>query len=134
MRTRLRDIKRYIKPQQEITFEEWELVMDKYNQAQAFLSEESFIHQIMLEDLEKVKTIIFENRVHEVHENKKITDNFRKIFITSKQEQVDELVGQVKYIQGILDTVKSWIEMKEELEAMEAQGKITIERNAEKRR
>jgi hypothetical protein len=51
------------------------------------------------------------------------------MFITPKQIQVDETVGQLKYIRGFLSELQTWVDFKAELEKKEANGEITIERH-----
>lgn len=139
---RIRDAVRYVKPQQSISYQEWKQIEDRATQAELFMSEENEIYQLMLADLENAKDIILENRIKEVHEEKLINTHevsneagisvipeFVKKFITPKKEQVDELVGQYKYIKGFLAEMKTWIDFRDELIKKEADGQITIERN-----
>jgi CHASE3 domain sensor protein len=83
-------------------------------------------------ELKSAEEIVLTNRVHEVREVKVISEFLQKIFTTSKEEQTDELVGQIKFIREFLAEVQSWIDRKVELERMEAAGEITIDRGTRK--
>lgn len=125
---RTRDFVRNMRPVGKITAVEWNDIVDRYNFAKKFLDVKNHAYNLMTADLENARDIILENRVHSVQDRKMITDSIMKVFITPKKEQLNELVGQYKYIKGFLKELQSWIERKETLEKEEAQGKITIDR------
>ncbi len=126
---RVRDVVRNIRPQETISYEEWQDIMDRFARATQFLDEKNPIYITFQEDLKNAENIVLENRIHEVQEVKTITKAFKKIFLTPREEQLNELVGQVKYLRGILAEINSWITRKEELEKQEADGRITIDRD-----
>jgi hypothetical protein len=137
MRDRTRDGKRYFKPQQKITFEDWEDISDKATRAELFFKEDNIFYITMKSDLEEAKRIVYENRILEVHEEvtvttqeseKGIIPQLRKIFIKPRKMQLDELVGQIKYISSYLAEAQSWLDLKIDLEKQEAAGTVTIER------
>lgn len=125
---RTRDVLRRKMPVGRISYEEWKDVESRYTFATGFLADENPVYNLLVDGLKKAEDIVLENRLHEVREVKKISDNLKKIFITPKQEQLDELVGQVKLINNILNEVKFWKSYKEELERLEGLGKINIDR------
>lgn len=124
---RIRDAKRYFKPQQKITFEEWEQISRRAAEGQAFFKSE--MYQVLLGTLNDSQDIILENRLREVQEEHIVTESFKKVFITPKKIQDDEIIGQFKFIRSFLAEVKTWVDFKKELEEKEAQGTISIERS-----
>lgn len=140
---RIRDAVRYVKPQQKIGFQEWQQIEERARQAEIFMNDSNEIYKLMLADLENSKDIILENRIREVHEESVITTKVEtteqggvsvipemlKRFITPRKVQVDELVGQYKYLKSFLAEMKTWIDFRDELVKREADGQITIERN-----
>ena len=129
---RIRDRIAQFRPQEVISYADWTDIMDRYNYAYEFLKENNPMSTLMRFDLEEAKTIIMENRVHEVKEVHIVSDALQKIFTTGKKEQIDELVGELKYIKGFLGELQSWVERKEKLEKLEAAGKIIIRREEPK--
>jgi hypothetical protein len=125
---RTRDVIRKLRPVGKISYEEWQDIQSRHNFAVTFLTDKNPVYNLLTEGLRKAEEVVLENRLHEVREVKKITDNLTKLFITPKQEQLDELVGQVKLINSILNEVKYWKSYKEELERLEGLGKIEIDR------
>lgn len=128
---RIRDNLRKYKPSEQISYADWKQIEDRFIKATEFMQEDNFLYQIMLSDLKGAEDIILTNRVHEVKEIR-IIGEIQKIFSTDKKEQMDELVGQVKYIRGILAEMQTWIDYKKELESLELAGKIIIHREEER--
>lgn len=128
---RIRDGKRYFKPQQKVSFEEWEDITDKANEAAQFFEKHSRIVGILEQSLNDAQNMILENRVREVREEFTISETLKKIFITPKKVQDDELVGQIKFIRTFLAELKTWIDFKADIESKEAAGVISIERKKE---
>lgn len=128
---RIRDGVRYFKPQEKVSFEEWEQVCDRASRAKSFIRNDNLIYTTLIQSLKDIELIILENRIKEVREEHVVTDTFKKIFITPKKIQDDELVGQYKFIKGFLAELQSWVDFKKELEKKEAEGVISIERNRE---
>lgn len=127
---RVRDKLQHYKPQEVISFADWQDITSRFNFAKAFLAEDNPASQILREELKNAEEIVITNRVHEVKEVR-IIGEIQKIFTTPKDEQLDELVGQIKFIRGYIAELESWIYRKEELESLEADGKITIRRKEE---
>lgn len=132
MINRVRDGKRYFKPQQKISFAEWEDIHERAAFSKAFFRSGNSVRELMEINLKEVEDMILENRIKEVHEEHTMSDVLKKIFITSRQVQVDEVTGQLKYIRSFLAEIKSWMDFEAELLRLEASGKISIERNTEK--
>jgi hypothetical protein len=130
---RIRDQVRYRKPQQIVSAEEWDEIVTKYAAASEFLKPTNLIYVTMVSSLKQAEDTILENRLREVHEEHSVTEAFKKIFITPKKLQDDEMVGQIKYIRSFLAEMKSWIDFKEVLEQKEADGVIKIERSKDDR-
>lgn len=138
MLTRIRDGVRYHKPQQKISFDDWEQITTRASLAAAFFKEDNYTFITMKADFEEAEKIILENRIFEVHEEitvstqeseKGIIPQLKRIFITPKKIQVDELVGRYKYIKKLFAEFQTWIDFKKELESKEAKGEIEIEHN-----
>lgn len=128
---RVRDRIRQLRPQHVISYEEWTVIESKYIIASTFIKEDNMAYQILTEDLAEANRIVLENRVHEVREIRFISEMMQKVFVTSKEEQMNELVGQIKFIKGYLAELQSWIDEKIQLEHQEANGKIIIRRDKE---
>lgn len=127
---RVRDKVRSFKPQQVISFKDWSIINDKAAKASRFLSEDNVLYQTLIAELKSAQDIILENRVHEVREIR-IIGEIQKIFITGREEQMNELVGQVKFIKNFLAELQSWIDLKNQLQKQEADGSIIIRRKEE---
>ena len=125
---RVRDVVRKLRPVGKISFEEWKNIEERYAFATQFLVDTNPIYKLLKDGLKKAEDVVLENRLHEVREVKKLSANLTKLFITPKQEQLDELVGQVKLIKNILEELGYWKSYKEELEKQEGLGKIQIDR------
>jgi hypothetical protein len=118
---------------QHITVEQWEEIEDRASAATYFLTNKrfTFLVNYLNNALKEIETIILTNRVQAVHEEMTISDKLKRIFITPKQVQLDELVGQYKFITQFLDFVKFTAQQKEELERQASLGKVIIERSKE---
>lgn len=127
---RVRDKLRNYRPQEVVPFEDWKDIEARFLMASQFLNEENPAYLILKTDLDEAREILIHNRVHEVKEVR-IIGEIQKIFTTDKKQQEDELVGQIKYIEGYLAELQSWIARKVDLEHLEAEGKIIIRRNEE---
>lgn len=127
---RVRDKLRNFRPQEVVSYEDWQDIENRYVFASNLLKEDNPAYQILATDLAEAREILIHNRIHEVKEVR-IIGEIQKIFTTDKKEQMDELVGQVKYIEGYLGELRSWVARKEQLEHEEAAGRIVIRRNPE---
>lgn len=128
---RVRDKLRNWRVQDVIAFEEWSDIESRYAEAASFIKEENQAYQILLAELREAESIILDNRVHEVREVRFISELMQKVFVIPKEEQLNELVGQIKFIRGYLAELQSWIDRKLQLEKEEADGRIIIRRNKE---
>lgn len=127
---RVRDKLRNYRPQDVISYEDWQDIENRFIFASQFLKEENPAYVILKTDLEEAREIVIHNRVHDVKEVR-IIGEIQKIFSTDKKEQMDELVGQIKYIEGYLAELTSWVARKVDLERLEADGKVVIRRRQE---
>lgn len=125
---RVRDVRRGLRPQGKISEAEWEDIVNRFNYASKVVEQQSPILALLESDLEKAKQIVTENRIHDVQEVKTITKGLKKIFMTPREEQLNELVGQIKYLKGFLAEMHSWVDRKVELERLAGEGLIEIER------
>jgi hypothetical protein len=130
---RVRDKVQNFKPQESVSYEEWEDIKSRNAVAKKFISEFNPIYILIQESLKNSEDMILENRIREVREIHKITDTFKKIFITSKKIQDDEIIGQIKFIRSLLAEVQFWIDRMESLEKREADGKAIIDRDGKRR-
>lgn len=133
MLKRVRDKVQNFKPQESVSYEEWEDIKSRNAVAKKFISEFNPIYILIQESLKNSEDMILENRIREVREIHKITDTFKKIFITSKKIQDDEIIGQIKFIRSLLAEVQFWIDRMESLEKREADGKAIIDRDGKRR-
>ena len=133
MLKRVRDKIQAFKPIERVRIEDWEDIKDRASVAEKLLKEDNPALIVLQETLKNAEDSILENRIRKVQEVYTITDSFKKIFTTSKKLQDDELVGQIKFIRSFLAELESWVIRKKELEKLEAEGKVEIERNDEKR-
>lgn len=127
---RVRDKLRNYRPQEVVPYEDWQDIENRFTFASTFLKEDNPAYQILAHDLNEAREILIHNRIHEVKEIRFIGE-IQKIFTTDKKQQEDELVGQVKYIEGYLAELQSWVARKVDLERLEANGKVVIRRNPE---
>lgn len=128
---RVRDKLRLPKPTEQISFADWQQIEDRFVQATQFMLEGYQPYEIMKAELREAEEMILTNRIHEVKEIR-IIGEIQKIFTHDKREQIDEVVGQVKFIRGFLAEMQTWIDYKKELERLEADGKLIIHRDEER--
>jgi len=129
---RVRDKIQNYKPQGKVSADDWADIENRFKRAKRFFSDENPIYIILQESLKTAEDMILENRIREVREISTIAKGFRKIFITPKKIQDDELVGQIKFIRGLLLEIQSWIDRHNEIEQKEAEDKVIIERDEKK--
>lgn len=127
---RIRDKVRNFRPQEIISYADWTDIENRFIFASEFLKPENPAYQILKTDLEEAREIVLHNRVHDVKEVR-IIGEIQKIFSTPREEQMDELVGQIKYIEGYLAELQAWVDRKLSLEALEGAGKVAIRRRPE---
>ncbi len=120
---------RSIRPQQTISYQDWVQIEDRAKTAILFMKKTNPLYIMMQNDLKEAETIVLENRVHEVREVRVLNELLQKVFVTPKQEQLDEVIGQIKYLRLFFSEMESWIYTKKDLENQEAEGRIIIERD-----
>lgn len=125
---RIREKLRTFKPQEVIPFTDWSDINNRFILASNFLKEDNLASIILKTELSNAEEIVLTNRVHEVKEVR-IVGEIQKIFTIDKETQMNELVGQIKFIRGYLGELQSWIDRKVSLEKLEADGKIIIRRS-----
>ena len=129
---RIRDVVRGTKPLERISQEDWDDIQSRANKAREFMSSENPIFLLLEEALSSASTIIIEDRIHDVSEERTITKNFKKIFFTPKEDQVKELVGQVKFIKDIKAELNIWIVREQDILEKMALNLIQIEDGRDK--
>lgn len=118
------------KPQEVVSLTDWEDIERRFAFASQFLDLANPASQILRQELANAEEIVLTNRVHEVREVR-IIGEIQKIFTTPKEEQMNQLVGQILFIRGYLAELQSWIDRKVHLEKLEGIGKVAIRRNKE---
>jgi hypothetical protein len=107
----------------------WQEIQDRADCADAILNGKKFKHFWGMVEQSKsyaTETILY-NRVLDTKEVHSVSDNFKKIFFTPKQVQVDELVGQIKLIKQLEDTLQGWLQTKRDFEAKMESGEVEVE-------
>lgn len=130
---RIRDAKRFSKPQETVSAQKWEDIETKAILAKKFMSDDNILFLLMQDSLKQAEDMILENRVREVREEHMITDFLKKTFVTPKKIQDDEIVGRIKFIREFLGTLEGWIQEREDREKEESVGVIAIQRDNDKR-
>lgn len=123
---RIRDLTKRVRPVQNISQPVWEDIEKRALIAEQIKSSPAY--DLLLENLNKAKDIVLENRVHEVQEHRTISKGLKKVFITPREEQLNELSGQIKFINLFMREIDQWINRKRDFEKMESEGSVTIER------
>ncbi len=119
------------KPLQKLTPQEWEDIQNRHTFAVKFLDEENPILSLLKNELNNAEEVVMENRLREVHEIHTITESFKKVFVTPKQIQDDELTGQIKFIRSFIREINAWIERYDEIKKMIDNGEIEVDENKE---
>jgi antitoxin component YwqK of YwqJK toxin-antitoxin module len=116
-----------------ITAEEWQIIQDNSKTAKLLLEAKrfSFFRDYLEQAANEVEQIILNNRVREVHEELTITDKLKRVFVTPKKIQKDELVGQYKFINQFMDFIQDVATKKELAEKMQDENKLIIESSDE---
>ena len=124
------NIRKRVFKKHSVSFEDWEEMEDNASAVKYFLKNKRFalIRNYLKEAMEEAEKQILENRIKDVHEEVKISDRIKKIFITPKKTQVDELVGAYKFIKKFFEDMEYMVRLPNELLEKEAKGEITIER------
>jgi len=108
--------------------EEYDEIADKASASKYFLGNErfKFIRSYLQNSLADIEKKIISNQILEVHEEQTITDKIKRIFITPKQGQVDELRGVYKWIKRFLEDLEYYSQLKKEMDDEVAKGKVVL--------
>lgn len=101
-----------------ISQENYDLVKEESEAAKELLESErfKFFREYFENAQSSIRDMILENRVNEVREILSVSKKLKRMFITPKKVQVDELVGQYKFIKTFLDDLLTTANMKSELD------------------
>lgn len=113
--------------------EEWNDIDEKAKAASYFLNNKrfEFIQNYINTSLSEIEDLILNNSVKEVHEESTISDKFKKVFVTPKKVQIDELIGAYKWIKQFMADLEFLIVQKENIIQKEENKEIEIERSKE---
>lgn len=128
---RIRDRIRKTSPNSIISYEEWENIVNKHNTAKYILRETNPFRILLEESLSNAEELILSNRIKEVHDHNVVSDKLKKVFITTKREQENETIGQIKLLRDILNTLQSWVDAKKDIENAVNKGVVKIESGEE---
>lgn len=110
-----------------ITAEEYQRISEESKYAEMILKNKNFkfIRDYLESALVYVEQSILNNTIKEVHEHQTITDKLKRVFITQKKEQIDELTGQYKFIKKFLSDLEYFVSRKLDLDK-EIERKLVI--------
>lgn len=116
-----------------IKAEEWDKIEEKAKSASYFLNNKrfKFIQEYINASLNEIEQLILNNSVKEVHEESIISDKFKKIFVTPKKVQVDELIGAYKWIKQFMADLEFLIIQRDNFAKKAENKEIEIERSKE---
>lgn len=102
-----------------ITAEEYQKISDESKYAEMILKNKNFkfVRDYLESALVYVEQSILNNTIKEVHEHQTITDKLKRVFITQKKEQIDELTGQYKFIKKFLSDLEYFVSRKQEVDS-----------------
>ena len=114
--------------QASISREEQKRIMDEATAALELLEDDrfQFFRDYLNNQLQYIKNSILNNTVRDVREVVPITEKLTRIFFTPKKVQVDELVGQYKLINQLLDNLKQLVSLQEELSDQLANQRVVV--------
>lgn len=116
-----------------ISAQDWQKMENNAKWADQLLtsSKFGFLRDYLQSAQEEIKDMILTNRVKEVHEEFSIKENLKKIFVTPKKIQVDELVGKYAFINQFLEYLHFLVQLKKDAEKAQSDKKIIIESSHE---
>lgn len=122
---------------QKITAEDLTKIEDQASAAKYFLNNKrfEFIREYMLNALKDAEAKILNNTIREVREELTTSEKLKRVFITPKQLQVDELAGAYKYIQQFFADMQQIADTPRQIEEELSRGKksrVYVETNKEK--
>lgn len=112
-----------------ITQEEFQEVEDQSRSAHSLLKDPqfSFAQEYINNSLKSIEDSILNNTVHDVTERVTITQSTQKDLFIPKEEQINELCGQYKWIKKFLADMEYFSTMKENLDKAIEKGDVIVE-------
>lgn len=112
-----------------VSKEEYDGIANKASASKYFLENDrfKFILDYLGNATADIEQKIISNQILEVHEEHTITDKIKRLFITPKQGQVDELRGVYKWIKKFLADLEYYSQLKKEMDDEVAKGKVVLQ-------
>lgn len=119
-----------LRKKQMISKEEFSDISDTAAAAEEFLTEPRFAHirELLTNAKATAEHAIYHNTIHDSQEINVVSEFLTRVFRTSKKENTDELVGQIKLVEKFFADVQTLITIKEDLGREIAEKKVLIER------
>jgi hypothetical protein len=116
-----------------VSKEEYELTADQSATAKYFLTHKrfEFIRGYLSDVQEDIEARILNNTIREVQEEHTVSGILKRVLITPKKEQIDELSGRYKMVNDFMNWIDTKSRSKDEMEEAELQGKVIIEKSKE---
>lgn len=101
-----------------ISSDEYKDISEKASAVKYFLNNPrfQFIREYMTNTTDDVEKRVVNNDILEVREERTITDNIKRIFITPKKPQIDELKGAYKWINKFFLDMEFYVNKKTEVD------------------
>jgi hypothetical protein len=117
-----------------VTAEEMEKVESESSAARYFMTNSrfQFIRDYLQTASNDISEKIINNRVTEVREELTITDKLKRIFITNKKVQIDELIGAYKWINQFMSDMQTFVDLPDRYREAESKKKIIIRTSDER--
>jgi len=108
--------------------EEYDQIIEQAREAKAILESQgfAFFREYLDNSLTSIEEAILDGTVRDVTECTTIGQTVKEFF-TPKKEQVQQLVGQRKFIKKLLADLQSFVDMKEDLQEGIENKTITVE-------
>ena len=112
-----------------ISKEEYKEVLSQAAVASGILEDErfKFLRDYFNNASAYVENSILQNTIHDVREIVTLSDKLTRLFFTPKQLQVDEMVGQYKFIKKFFEDLNQFIKIKDDVEEAIAKGTVKID-------
>jgi hypothetical protein len=113
-----RSFKRRVFKKPFITKENYDQIIENAEAASELLESKrfSFFIDYLKDAQSSITQMILENRIMTVQEHVRISDKLKRVFTTPKKIQIDELVGQYKFIGQVIADLENTARMKQEVE------------------
>ena len=112
-----------------IPLEAWEKIVEESNSANMILNHPEF--KFLLKYLQTAKdssiSLIAHNSVKDVLETTTTKDGYSKTLKSSKEEQLNEIAGQIKFIEKLLTDLNTFSGLKAEYEKRAKNKELIIE-------